>query len=115
MACETWRTQCLPGMASLAKATAAVEAAVPLPATTVVQVASVLRVTVAPASTAPLIRGAVLWPGEAGADPLKGGRAGATVSMGLFSAPADMVSMPVAGSTSLAVMLWCVSASGPTA
>jgi hypothetical protein len=35
--------------------------------------------------------------------------------MVLLSAPADLVSMPVAGSTSLAVMLWFPSASGPSA
>ena len=67
------------------------------------------------AVTAPLSRGAVLLPGEAGVDSLKVGRAGATISMVLLSAPADLVSMPVAGSTSLAVMLWFPSASGPSA
>ena len=37
------------------------------------------------------------------------------VSMVLFSAPADVVSMLMAGSTLLAVMLWFPSASGPSA
>ena len=45
----------------------------------------------------------------------KVGRAEAMVSMVLFSAPADVVSMLMAGSTLLAVMLWFPAASGPSA